>query len=258
MDRDEAFRIIRMLAEGTEPHGEGYINNLPQICPISIRAICIVLMQLVTYEKKNILRLKNGHKNPFQHTKVLSETINYCIDNSESLKIRNTLAKTNFDEKLTAKELKLDVSIVKNEIHRSNMFSVFYAKKFFEQNPGATNIDKYLETLESRTILESLKSSNSRISAAAILGITSRSLKYRINKLNLKNKFYPKKNKLLGYLKYRSLDIFLNRIEKEIIFNALKIFDNNQLKTAKFLGISYRSFRYRMENYCTKFAQHNQ
>ena len=255
MRRDEAFRIISLLTEGTEPYREENPNNLPGIDPIAIRAICIVLMHLVTHQNKEILRAENEQKKTIQHTKVLSETINYSIDNSESLRIRDTLAKTNFNEKLTAKELKIDVSMVKNEIFRSSIFSLVHAKKFLEQNPGANNIDQYLETLESRSILEALKCSNSRKSSAAILGITKRSLKYRINKLNLKNKQYPKKNKCLGYLKYRSLDNFLRQIEKEIIINALDLFGNNRFKTAKFLGITYRSFRYRMDNFSTKISQ---
>ena len=253
----EAFRIISLLAEGTEPYGDGETNNLPEIDPITIRAICIVLMQLVTQQNKEILRMENEQKKTIQNTKILSETMNYSIDNSESLRIKDTLAKTNFNEKLTAKELKLDISMVKNEIFRSSIFSLVHAKKYFEQNSKANNIDQYLMALESRSILEALKCSNSRKSAAAILGITNRSLKYRINKLNLKNKLYPKKNKCLGYLKYRSLDTFLKRIEKEIIFNALEIFGNNQFKTAKFLGITYRSFRYRMDNFSMKFAHNN-
>jgi transcriptional regulator with PAS, ATPase and Fis domain len=257
MRTDEAFRIISLLADGTEPYGEENPTNLREIDPITIRAICIVLMQLVTHQKKEILRMENEQKKAIQHTKSLSETINYSIDNSESLRIRDALAKTNFNEKLAAKELKLDVSIVKNEIFRSSIFSLVHAKKFLEQNTGANNIDQYLETLESRSILEALKCSDSRKSAAIILGITKRSLKYRINKLNLKNKLYPKKTKCLGYLKYRSLDKFLMQIEKEIIFNALEIFGNNQFKTAKFLGITYRSFRYRMDYFSTKFPQNN-
>ena len=253
MQRDEAIRIIRLLAEGADPYGEDNPTNLPEIDPITIRAICIVLMQLATLQNKEKLILENNQKKPIRHTKVLSKNINYTIDNSYSLRIRETLAKTNFNERLTAKELNLDVSIVKNEIFRSSIFSLVHAKKFFEQNPGTNNIDQYLETIESRTILESLKCSNSRKSAAAILGITMRSLKYRINKFNLKNKLYPKKNKYIGYLNYRSLDTFLRRIEIEIILSALEIFGNNRLKTAKFLGITYRSFRYRMKYFSTKF-----
>ena len=121
MRTDEALRIISLLADGTEPYGEENPNNLREIDPITIRAICIVLMQLVTHQKKEILRMENEQKKAIQHTKVLSETINYSIDNSESLRIRDALAKTNFNEKLVARELKLDVSMVKNEIFRSNI-----------------------------------------------------------------------------------------------------------------------------------------
>jgi len=47
-----------------------------------------------------------------------------------------------------------------------------------------------------------------------------------------------------------SLDEFLQRIEKELILKALEESGNNKTRAAKSLGISFRSFRYKLKKLC--------
>jgi len=54
-------------------------------------------------------------------------------------------------------------------------------------------------------------------------------------------------NELGGIMEGESLDQYLEEIEKEIICNALKKNKWNRTATAKELGISFRSFRYRLK-----------
>ena len=44
-----------------------------------------------------------------------------------------------------------------------------------------------------------------------------------------------------------SVDDFLKRIESAIIIKALEECDNNKTRAAEYLGISFRSFRYKLK-----------
>jgi two-component system, NtrC family, response regulator PilR len=51
------------------------------------------------------------------------------------------------------------------------------------------------------------------------------------------------------YIKMNSVDEFLDNIEREIVVEALERSQNNKTKAADLLGISFRSFRYKLQKY---------
>jgi len=248
MKKVESLKIISMIVDGLDPYGENDPSNLPENNPITIRAICTAIMSLVSENAKARLRSEYVPMKPYEYSKVLEGPITNYLDNEESFKLRTALKNFNFNERLAARETGLNISEIKEKIHKFGIDVLSIAKRFLEvQKASYISIDQYLESIELKSILEAIKFTNSHKRAAYLLGITPRALRYKINRLNSKGKLYPQNIHYLRCLKYRPLDIFIKEIEKEIILNTLEHTDNNQIKAADLLGITYRSLRYRLE-----------
>ena len=163
--------------------------------------------------------------------------------------IRRTLLATNFQLEAAAGELDVPVAALKEEIGKLGIYAIPIANEYLALlQISDLCIDRYLESMEAKLVREALQISKSRKQAATFLGISSRSLKYRMEKLGLKGRPHGRQIEYLEFIRYSSLDRFLKDIENQIILKALKIAGGNQTKTAAFLGISYRSLRYRLEN----------
>ncbi len=64
MDKEEALEIISMIADGLDPYGEKEASkNLPEINPVTMRAVCSVLVSLLSEKEKEDLRTKYRTKN---------------------------------------------------------------------------------------------------------------------------------------------------------------------------------------------------
>ncbi|MFC1630836.1 sigma-54-dependent transcriptional regulator [Pseudomonadota bacterium] len=71
-----------------------------------------------------------------------------------------------------------------------------------------------------------------------------------VNDLNLPTSSDKPAANLCKPTSSESLDEFLQRIEKELILKALEESGNNKTRAAKSLGISFRSFRYKLKKLC--------
>ncbi|UCH24200.1 MAG: hypothetical protein JSU83_20705 [Deltaproteobacteria bacterium] len=102
--------------------------------------------------------------------------------------------------------------------------------------------------MESQIIAEALiKAAGNKHEAAKLIGITFRSLRYRVEKPKIKDKSIVLGSNYIEHFKIKLLDTFLKEVEKEAILEALKRTGFNKTEAADLLGITFRSLRYRLE-----------
>jgi len=91
------------------------------------------------------------------------------------------------------------------------------------------------------------KCDQNKMQAAKLLGITFRSFRYKIDKYKHSLVGNPDTN-LLSLLETKSYDEWIQLIEYECLIRALEL-TTSKAAAAEFLGITFRSLRYRLEQY---------
>jgi len=109
-------------------------------------------------------------------------------------------------------------------------------------------LDEKLENIECLLIGEALEKCNhDKKQAADLLGITFRSMRYKVNKYKGKLNLLPD-TKLLALLENKSFKELVQLIEYECLVRALEL-TNGKVEAAELLGITFRSLRYRLQQY---------
>jgi DNA-binding NtrC family response regulator len=251
MELKEALKIIGMISDGLNPYkDDGSVEQVPEINPITMRAVCTAIISLLRTKDKDKIALHYEVKRPTEFTESISGPLQIHLKNEEANEIRKALLDANFNESEVANRLNISLSDLRSKESEYGFSSLTYAYDYFSsENPNGVNLDSYIEKIESRIIFAALKAAGSnKYRTAELLGITFRSLRYRLEKLieihapTLEYDYF--KN-----LELNSIDEFLDNIEKEIIFLALERSGNNKMQASDLLGITFRSFRYKLQKY---------
>jgi DNA-binding NtrC family response regulator len=150
---------------------------------------------------------------------------------------------------IAAAELGISQEVLRGKILEHNLGGVILLKERLNSGNGF-NLEQFLGDIEAKIIIEALnKTGNNKNAAADLLGMTFRSLRYRIGRHKIPGDLDKPKTDYLSLYKIESLDEFMKGIEKEAIFEALKQTNGNKSEAADVLGISFRSMRYRCEQH---------
>jgi DNA-binding NtrC family response regulator len=249
MNKEEVLKIIGMIADGLDPYGENDPDKLPENNPITMRAICTALMSLLSHQEKQRFKLEYEPKTAIGYSEEGTGPFKKYLVKEEADLIRDALIKTNFDDEATARQVGIDLSKVREKTHLLGLSPLALVTEYIEKHqPTGMSLDEYLNSIESQIILEAIQLSNSKKSKAAnLLGITFRSLRYRIEKLKLNDRPLSETINYLPYLKDTSLDFLLQDTEKRIVLAALEISNKKKTKAANFLGVTVRILRYRLK-----------
>jgi transcriptional regulator with PAS, ATPase and Fis domain len=269
MDKEAALKIISMIADGMDPYGEkDPSKDLPEINPVTMRAVCSALVSLLSEKEKEDLRTKYRTKNFKELIESAAGPLELYLKEKEKEAIFYALydAEYNLNRAaeilgITYEELRERISfhqiseILKLEILGTAVetdFLKLFIKKRWEKT---ITLDQYLEILEKNAIKIALEKTNfSKTSAAEKLGITFRSFRYKIDKLKIETNVTDYtlddsiKADFFRFAGDLSLESFLNAVEKKAIKMALKETNNNKNRAADLLRISFRSLRYRIDN----------
>ncbi len=230
MDKKEALKIIRMIADGEDPYkDEGRPEYLPEHNPKTLKALCRVISSIFPVneeESESILRqpliLKKRIKSPIE----------------DFLK---QLEKDAIIEALKKACLKLNKAAEILEITHSELLS-----KIEEHD-----IADYLKKLEKDAIIEALTKTNfKKDEAAAILEITYPELLNKIKKhdINKELLLFAIETDYQDQLNHITLDEYLEMIEANAILKALEKAPLKQ-DAAELLGTSFRTLRYRIDKF---------
>ena len=260
MDKEEALEILSMIADGLDPYGEDDPSkNLPEINPVTIRAICTALTYLLSGKDRENLKSNYRTKKLEELIESVNGPLQLYLKEKEKEEIIKALgeASLNFDKAaeilgITKSELehKIEVLDLKKEIHiRILMNNV---ERDYFNIVKSSSLDQYLEIIEKNAIKRALdETDHNQNHAAEKLGITFRSFRYRVDKYDVGYRDLYFDNRVnadyFHFSRDYSLNEFLQKVEKKIIKKALKEKGNNKNQAAGLLGTSFRSFRYRIE-----------
>lgn len=106
----------------------------------------------------------------------------------------------------------------------------------------------YLEEKEAKEIRDALFAANfSEREAAALLGYDMAQLESKIKNYGFGNLGIVAKYFLSAKQKGVSIDAYLKRLEKQLILEALEATHHKKMQAADLLGITFRSFRHRVD-----------
>ena len=250
MDKQEALEIISMIVDGMDPYDEEDPSKIPpETNPITVRALCAAVASLISQQDREELAGSYQAKRLQDLTESVNGPLKAYLEEKEKEAIRSSLIKTNYSEEEAANILDIALSELRQKIIKYKLDAFILIKDYFDANPG-TSLDQFLETIESQIIAEALiKTAGNKNEAAKLIGITFRSLRYRIEKPKIKNKSIMLDSNYIEHFKIKSIDTFLKEIEKEAILEALKRTDYSKTEAADLLIITLRSLRYRLEQH---------
>jgi DNA-binding NtrC family response regulator len=199
----------------------------------ALKIVCMIIEGLNPYKEKEV-------------SKNLPETNPITI--RAYIEILKALEDASYNEDDAAEILGMTSLQFSKKISDFGLDASVFAKSYFNNRLELT-LNQFLEKIESQVILEALNKTQSKINETAeLLGLTYRVLRHRIEKYNLYNKYdAPKTNYIERFLNQQSLDIFLKKIEREIIIDGLKLTNFKIKRTAEVLGIRYRALGYRIK-----------
>jgi len=230
MKNSEAFKIICMVADGLNPYKEvDQLNEVPELNPITIRAICTAIASIVSKKSRDEL------------VKVYSKNSSLQLSKSINGPLKEYLMKS--------------LGVYRKELTYN------YAMDNFDFT-GTESIDEFLERTGEKVVLDALKTTESIEKAAERIGLSLRQMRYKLEKYNIYYRAVKDNIRLFGN-KYSatettnfiethdiiSIDNFLDDLEYQIISFSIKIAKWEKTKAAQLCGISLRSFRYRLEKH---------
>ena len=172
----------------------------------------------------------------------------------EKAAIINALDETDYNETEAAKLLGISVKTLGDRLKVHNISSIIGARSYF-MDFASLSLDQFLGEIEKSAILEAIEeTNNNKTKAAELLGMSVRSLRYRIERHGY-DKIYEQnragnniKFEYFAYYRNIPLEKFLKDVEIEIILKALKK-TSSRKEAADLLGITPRSLRYRIETH---------
>jgi len=266
MDKEEALEIISMIIDGLDPFDEDDPSKkLPEINPVTMRAVCTAIMSLLSGKDMKDLKSKYKTKKLAELIESASGPLELYLKEKEKDKILKALFDAKYNLQQAAQKLGIthEELIKKIDVHQMGeqilikvlWFSV--EEDFFElfEQGGWISLDQYLEKLEINAIQKALEKANfNKTTAAEKLGITFRSIRYKLDKLGIEtnvngyNLDDRVKTDFFLFFQSKSLGEFIKSVEKKILELALQKTDNNITRAAELLAISFRSLRYRIDH----------
>lgn len=228
MNKQEALKIIRMIAEGDDPYRDKTSTySLPEHDPRTLRAICKVISSIFPIDDN-----KNGifSFQPLILDNFLKGLVKDFIKKLEKNAIIEAAKKNIFKKSKAASILGITYDELISKIKEHN-------------------IEDIIKELERDEIVEALTKANfKKDETAEILGITFSKLlsmfkEHDINKeflvLAIETDYQDQLNQI-------SLNEYLEIIENNAIIKALEKTNGLQQKAAELLGTSFRTLRYRI------------
>ena len=247
-----------MIADGLDPYGEDEPSkNLPEINPVTIRAICTALTSLLSRKDREDLKSNYRTKKLEDLLESASGPLEVFLKEKEKEEIIKALGKAdlNFDKAaqfldITTDKFEHKIEALKQEIHLRILINKL--EEDYADIVKKLSLDQYLEIIEKNAIKRALdETEHNQKFAAEILGTNFRSFRYRVDKFDTTYRDLhfdsSVKADYFHFSRDYSLDEFLQKVEKEIIKKALKEAGNNKNQVAELLGTSFRSLRYRIE-----------
>jgi DNA-binding NtrC family response regulator len=250
MEKEEFLKILGMIAEGSNPYEDAIDNDLlPEKNPITIRALCIAVMALLSETDRQKLQNTYSSRKSTDYIDLVSGPLESYLREIEANKIREALYSSNFDMKTAAEIAGYDSETFERKANRYGFGTLGFVAHYFSKETGnGVSLDDYIENLEKKMIEDAigLKSGN-KTEAADLLGISFRSMRHRIGKYALRNVNLDLHPNSLEFFENDSIDEFLSKIEKEIIIQALNKTSGNKTEAADLLGITFRSIRHKVD-----------
>ena len=253
MDKKEALKIIRMIAKGEDPYkDEGRAEYLPEHNPKTLKALCMAIASMFQIDDEGN---KAFSGQPLVFDKFLKNLAENFFIKLEKDTIFDALTKADLKKDQAAKMLGISYPELLGKIKKHDISKEIRLKILskaieidYEELLSQVSLNEYLEIVERIAIKKALESTSGLKQAAAeLLGISFRTLRYRIDKLETISITYSIKTDYFKHSSEISLDKFLKTVEKIIIEMALKETKNQKMKAAEKLGISFRTLRYRIE-----------
>jgi DNA-binding NtrC family response regulator len=250
MDKQEALEIISMIVDGMDPyHEENPSKNLPETNPVTVRALCAAVASLMRPQDREELAGSYQSRKLQDLTESVRGPLKAYLEEKEKEAIRSVLIKTKYAEEEAANILDITLNELRQKIVKYKLDAFILIKDYFDTKPG-TSLDQFLETIESQIIAEALlRTAGNKNEAANLIGITFRSFRYRVEKPKIKDQSIVLDANYIEHFQIQSIDTFLKNVEKEAILEALKRTGLNKTEAADLLGITIRSFRYRLEQH---------
>ena len=228
MDKQEALKIIRMIAEGDDPYRDkSSTYSLPEHDPRTLRAMCKVISSIFPTDDN-----KNGifSFQPLILDDFLKGLVKDFIKKLEKNAIVETIKKNIFKKSKSAKNLGITYDELISKIKEHN-------------------IEDIIKELERDAIVEALTKANFKTDETAeILGIASSRLLNMVKEHDVNKEFLliAIETDYQDQLNQFSLNEYLEIIEKNAIIKALEKTNGHQQKAAELLGTSFRTLRYRI------------
>ncbi len=257
MDKNEALKIIRMIADGEDPYeDEGRPEYLPENNPKTLKALCTAIASMFPVDDEGNEAFSSR---PLILDNFLKGIFEEFINKLGKDAIFEALNKANLNKDEAAESLGITHTELLNKIEDFDIAQeiesrvlLWAIKEDYRDQLKQISLDEYLEIIEKNAILKALKNTDGlKQSAAELLGISFRTFRYRIDKLGIDG-FMPSSISITvrpDYFKHSwkgvPLDEFLKTIEKKVIEMAL---EDTELKreAAELIGISFRTLRYRI------------
>jgi len=251
MDKQEALEIICMISEGLNPYlNKDPVKNPPELNPATIRAICTAISHLLSSKDQDELKDLYHRRGISEIIDSVSGPLKEHLKKSEKNLIRQVLDEVDNDEEMTSKALNLTRFELKKKLIEYGLFDAIFAKHYLNDIIESNQpLDDKLADIETQIMAEALdKCDQDKMQAAKLLGITFRSFRYKIekNKQRLDGKYDAN---LLELLETKSFKELLQLIEYECLVRTLEVNNGKNREAAEFLGITFRSLRYRLERH---------
>lgn len=249
MNKKEALEIICMIVDGLNPYEpEFMLKDIPEQNPATIRALCTAVASLIYRRDREELASCYRQRNNSELGKLVNGPLREYFKKKEKEEIIEALTNANYNDEKTAETLGITIFELDKKIKIFNLDPFMIANKYLIKRRTLT-LDQFLRKIKKEIIFEALNKRNFNITLAAqLLGIPSRNIKSQIKKFNSKDTSDPEIS--TNYLKrsqIKSLEIFINEIEKQIIIIAFQLKNSNFRKTAFLLGITLASLIDRIE-----------
>lgn len=249
MNKKEALEIICMIVDGLNPYEAKFnLEDIPEKNPATIRALCTAIVSLIYKRDRDKLASCYKQRNNSELGKLVNGPLREYFIKKEKAEIIEALTNTNYDDEKTAETLGITIFELDKKINIFNLNPFIIANKYFIKRRMLT-LDQFLRKIEREIIFEALNKRNFNIaSVSSLLGIPFPNIKSQIKKFNSKDTSDPKiTTNYLERSQIKSLEIFINEIEKQIIIIAFKLKNSNFRKTASLLGITFTSLIDRIE-----------
>lgn len=252
MDKEEVLEIITMIADGIDPFGVKVPSkDPPEDNPVNMREVCKAIVSMLDSQARKEIASRCKTKNLFEITDSVNGTLSDYLREKEKWAIWAVLHDTDFDEQKAADILNIDLSKLGDKINQYGLGSLIFTKRFFtDRNKLGVNLDTFLERLEADIVREVLFKANfHKKNAANLLGITYRSLRYKVEIHGIENNPGEASANYMEHYQIESLNDFMKGLERGIIIEALQMTNAKKKLAAELLGITFRSLRHRIDQY---------